>query len=148
MYTISSSYSDQRLWVVKPSQLINFFWILLGIFLIQTGVFPLLAIVKVLDVYFWRYEFGERTLIERRGILSVTRTEFHYYRIKSIKVEEPLWMRVFDLANVRVMTSDPYQKEVLLYAVPKGVALREALRKLTHNRRKEEGIREFDLYEL
>ena len=45
---------------------------------------------------------------------------YYYYRIKSIKVEEPIWMRIFDLANVRVLTSDPYQKEILLHAVPKG----------------------------
>ena len=148
MYSVSSSYSDRRLWVLKPSQLLNLFWISLGIVLFQTVLFPLLAIVKVLEIYFWRYEFGERTLVERKGILSVTRTEIHYFRIKSIKVEEPFWMRIFDLANVRVLTSDHYQKEILLYAVPKGVPLRDALRKLTYNRRKEEGVREFDMFSL
>lgn len=140
------SYSDRHLQTISPSQWTNLLWIIIGIALIQFYLFPFLAIIKILEVYFWRYEFYERTLVERKGILSVTRREVHYYRIKSIKVDEPFWMRIFGLANVSVITSDPYHPELVLYAVPKGLELRQTLRAYTHQRRNEEGVREFDAY--
>lgn len=141
-------YSDNLIKTLSPSQLVNFFWVVLGISLLPTVIVPLVAIVKILDVYFWRYEFRERTIIERRGILSVTRKEVHFYRIKSIRIDEPLWMRIFGLANVSIITSDPYHPELVLYAVPNGINLREYIRVTTDQWRKIEGVKEFDLYNL
>ncbi len=141
-------YSDNLIKTLSPSQLVNFFWVVLGISLLPTVIVPLVAIVKILDVYFWRYEFRERTIIERKGILSVTRKEVHFYRIKSIRIDEPLWMRIFGLANVSIITSDPYHPELVLYAVPNGINLREYIRVTTDQWRKIEGVKEFDLYNL
>lgn len=142
------SYSDNLVRTVSPSQWINLIYIILGIILIKTIAVPFLAIVKILDVYYWRYEFRERTIIERRGILSVTRREVHYYRIKSIKVDEPLWMRIFGLSKVSIITSDQYHPELVLYAVSDGHYLRDLIRSNTHEWRKNEGVKEFDLYNL
>jgi len=142
------NYSDNKTQTLSPSQWTNLLWIIAGILLFQFGIFPILAFIKVLEVYCWRYEFYERTIIERKGILSVTRREIHYYRIKSIKIDEPFWMRIFGLANVSIMTSDPYHPEMVLYAVPKGVELRQLIRKNTDFWRKSEGIREWDTYHL
>jgi len=142
------TYSDKLIKTISPSQIINVGWIVLGILLMKTIIGPVVALIKILDVYFWRYEFRERTIIERRGILSVTRREVHYYRIKSIKIDEPLWMRIFDLAKVSIITSDPYKPEIVLYAVPDGIDLREELRTTTDQWRKIEGVKEFDLHNL
>jgi len=141
-------YSDNLIRTISPSQWINLIYIILGIALIQTIFVPLLAVIKILDVYFWRYEFRERTIIERRGILSVTRKEVHFYRIKSIKVDEPLWMRIFGLSKVSIITSDQYHPELVLYAVSDGHYLREYIRSNTDQWRKLEGVKEFDLYNL
>ena len=141
-------YSDKLIRIIRPSQWINLIYIVLGIALIQTIIVPLLAIVKILDVYFWRYEFRERTIIERRGILSVTRKEVHFYRIKSIRIDEPLWMRIFGLSKVSIITSDQYHPELVLYAVSDGHYLRDYIRSNTHEWRKTEGVKEFDLYNL
>jgi membrane protein YdbS with pleckstrin-like domain len=141
-------YSDNLIKTLSPSQWINLIYIVLGVVLIQTIFVPLLAVIKILDVYFWRYEFRERTIIERRGILSVTRKEVHFYRIKSIKIDEPLWMRIFGLSNVSIITSDQYHPELVLYAVPNGINLREYIRVNTDQWRKIEGVKEFDLYNL
>jgi uncharacterized membrane protein YdbT with pleckstrin-like domain len=142
------TYSDNLVKTLSPSQWVNLGWILLGIVLIKTIAVPFFVIVKILDVYYLRFEFRERTIIERRGILSVTRQEVHYYRIKSIKVDEPLWMRIFGLANVSIITSDPYKPEIVLYAIPNGISLREYIRLNTDQWRKIEGVREFDMYNL
>ncbi len=142
------TYSDKLIRTISPSQWTNILFIIGGIVLIQTIIVPFLAIVKMLDVYFWRYEFRERTIIERRGILSVTRKEVHFYRIKSIRIDEPLWMRIFGLANVSIITSDPYHPELVLYAVPNGINLREYIRVSTDQWRRIENVREFDMYNL
>ena len=142
------TYSDNLRRTLSPSQWTNILFIIAGIVLIQTIIIPLLAIVKIIEVYFWRYEFRERTIIERKGILSVTRREVHFYRIKSIKVDEPLWMRFFGLANVSIITSDPYKPELILYAIHNGTSLREYIRLNTDQWRKIEGVKEFDLYDL
>jgi uncharacterized membrane protein YdbT with pleckstrin-like domain len=144
-------YSDKNLKVVSPSQWTNFIWFILGVMdvlFIHMWLLVALAVVKFLYVYYWRYEINERTIVERKGILDVTRNEIHYYRIKSIRVEEPLWMRLFNLSNVFVKTSDPYLPELKLYAVPSGTLVREELRSMTSKRRKEENVREFDMYNL
>jgi membrane protein YdbS with pleckstrin-like domain len=113
--------------------------------------FPLiliLALIKYLEFQMWSYDFNERTIVETKGILNVTRTEIHYYRVKSIRIEEPLVMRILGLSNVYIKTSDPYQPELKLYAVPNGTQLRNQLRVDTDMRRKEEGVREYDLYNM
>lgn len=142
------TYSDKLVKTLSPSQWVNLGWILLGVVLIQTIAVPFFVLIKILDVYFWRYEFRERTIIERRGILNVTRKEVHFYRIKSVRIDEPLWMRIFGLANVSIITSDPYHPELVLYAVPNGINLREYIRVTTDQWRKIEGVKEFDLYNL
>lgn len=143
-------YSDNLIKVISPSQWTNAAWIIIGVgsVVIKFPLLMLLTLIKILDVYYWRYEFHERTLMERRGILKVTRRELHYYRIKSIKVEEPFWMRLFGLANVTVLTSDPYLPELVFYAVRNGNGIRNELRGLVYQQRKDEGVREFDMFQL
>ena len=141
-------YSDQCQMTVRPSQWVNIPFFVLGIVFIQTGLFPLLAIVKWLEVYCWQYQFGEQTIQLRKGILSVTRTEVHYRRVKSIRVEEPLWMRLFGLANIYVLSSDPYQRELKLYAVPRNLDLRNYIRGNAYSNGRYTGAREYDVYRL
>jgi uncharacterized membrane protein YdbT with pleckstrin-like domain len=144
-------YTDNHIKTLSPSQLINLGFFAVGIIdLLFLHIFigVLLAIFKYIEVSCWKYEFNERTVIERKGIFNVERREIHYYRIKSIMVDEPLWMRFFGLANVTVKTSDPYHPEFVLHGVPNGVVLRNELRVTTDKRRKEENVREFDLYNL
>jgi uncharacterized membrane protein YdbT with pleckstrin-like domain len=141
-------YTDNKMETISPSQWLNLPFFILGIALIQTGLFPILALIKYIEILCWKYEFNERTIVERKGILSVTRREIHYYRIKSIKIDEPFWMRLVGISNVSITTSDPYHPELVLKAVPNGQLYRSKLRGLTDLRRKEEGVKEFDMYNL
>lgn len=141
-------YSDELEMKTNPSQWINFLWFVFGIGLITLIVPALLAIYKFFDVYLWTYQFRERTIIEQRGVFSVSRTEVHYYRIKSIKIDEPFLMRLFSLGNITIVSSDPLQRELRLIAVHKPVVLKEAIRERVHYMRKKENVREFDKYDL
>jgi len=142
------NYSDKTIRVLSPSQWVNLPFFILGGFFFYTWLLPLLALVKYLEIACWKYEFGERTIVQKKGILSVTTTEINFYRIKSIKIDEPFWMRLLGLSNVTILTSDPYQRELLLYAVPNGKEIRSLLRSTTHKTRREEGVKEFDMYSL
>ncbi len=143
-----SHYSDHLEVEITPSQWTNFAWFLAGAGLIMLVVPPIIAIGKYLEVFFWKYQFRERTIIERKGIFSVTRTEVHYYRVKSIVIEEPFWMRFFNLGNITIISSDPYQSVLRLWAVPQPLELKEAIRERVHHMRKIENLREFDNFHL
>lgn len=143
-----SHYSDHLEVEITPSQWTNFIWFLLGLSLIMFVVPPIIAIGKYLEVFFWKYQFRERTIIERKGIFSVTRTEVHYYRVKSIVIEEPFWMRFFNLGNITIISSDSYQSVIRLWAVPQPLELKEAIRERVHHMRIKENVREFDNFHL
>ena len=142
-------YTDNKLTRLQPSQWMNFpIYALCAVVMFSFPLILILAVVKYLEFQMWSYDFNERTIVETKGILNVTRTEIHYYRVKSIRIEEPLVMRILGLSNVYIKTSDPYQPELKLYAVPNGTQLRNQLRVDTDMRRKEEGVREYDLYNM
>lgn len=142
------NYSDNIEVEIQPSQWTNCAWFIAGAGLCVFVIPTLIAIGKFLEVCFWSYQFRERTIIERKGIFSVTRTEVHYYRIKSIVIEEPFWMRLFNLGNITIISSDPYQNILRLWAVPQPVELKEAIRERVHYMRKKENVREFDNFHL
>ena len=143
-----SQYSDHLEVEITPSQWTNFGWFIVGAGLFMFVIPPIVAIGKYLEVLFWKYQFRERTIIERKGIFSVTRTELHYYRVKSIVIEEPFWMRFFNLGNITIISSDPYQSVLRLWAVPQPLELKEAIRERVHFMRKKENVREFDTFKL
>ena len=142
-------YTDNKLTRLHPSQWMNFpIYLICAVVMFSFPPILILALVKYIEFKMWYYDLNERTIVETKGILNITHTEIHYYRVKSIIIEEPLVMRILGLSNVYIKTSDPYQPELKLYAVPNGTQLRNQLRVDTDMRRKEEGVREFDLYNL
>lgn len=142
------TYSNKTHVTLSPSQVLNLPIIILGIATIPIGIFTLIALYKILEYYYWRYEFNEHTLVERKGVFDVTRKELHYYRIKSVYMEEPFLFRIFGLSNLYIKTSDPYLPELKLYGVRFGKAIKNELESITYSKRKEENVREFDLFKL
>ena len=121
---------------------------MLGILTAPFVILTLFAVFKLLEFFYWRYEFNEKTLVERKGVFNVLRKELHYYRIKSVYIEEPFLFRIFNLANVHIKTSDPYLPELKLYGVEKGKELKELFEEFTYTERKENNVREFDMYHM
>lgn len=144
-------YSDKKMAYTSPSQITTIpMWIvcIVGAYMAEMWFVALVPILKMIEIYYWRYEFNERSLIERKGVFDVTRKEMLYHRIKSLSVYEPLWMRIFGLGNVTIVSSDPLMPNLELYAIPKPTRIREILRELTDKYRKEQGSKEFDVYNL
>jgi uncharacterized membrane protein YdbT with pleckstrin-like domain len=134
--------------VLKPSQWINAGYIIFGV-LGAPLIFPtLLMAYRMAEVYFWRYEFHEHYLIERKGVFGITRRELHYHRIKGIREETPFLYRLVGITTIQVVSSDPFTAYFQLIAVPGDRQLPQALREVAATGRRTQKVRELDVYSL
>lgn len=140
--------TDNLLFTLRPSQWTNFGWFLAAI----AGfwlVIPLIMLAwQLAVVFFWRFEFRERTIAWKKGVFSVTTVEVHYFRIKSIKVEEPFLMRLVGLSNIYLLTSDPYVPVLKLWAIRNSDEIRGMVMDYTFHWRQKQNTKELDLYDL
>jgi membrane protein YdbS with pleckstrin-like domain len=144
------SYRDGHVTTITPSHWTNMVWYAIGLFGLLFGVYWL-VLLPIGTAYYtskWMFQFSETSIIESKGILSITHRELLYYRIKSIKLDEPLWMRFFGLSVVTIMSSDPYLPELKLYGIKHGKQISKELRQLTNTNRKENGVKEMDIFNL
>jgi uncharacterized membrane protein YdbT with pleckstrin-like domain len=133
---------------LRPSQWLNTGWIMFGLVGIPFILPPIIALYKMIETYCHRYDFYETHILESKGVFNVLRNEVHYYRVKSIQVEEPLLYRLVGLTTVHIKTSDQFNKEFILKAIPVGKSLVQDLRNVVKAERKMHNVREFDMYEL
>ncbi len=147
--------SDNIEYVMKPSQWMNlpYYIILIPLMYIfweypwVWGLWLFIAFYRFLDVYFWRFEFREMTITERRGVLSVTKDTIQYYRIKSVRLDQPIWLRIFGLSNVQVITSEQFKPALMLHAVYDGDAIRSLLNAKMYSWRKSMGTKDVDFFD-
>lgn len=136
--------------IIKPSQWLNLGWYALtvgGVYVHEyLGVSLLIILIyKVLDIYCWSYRFYDDILVEKRGILNVTREEVHYFRIKSMMVEEPFFQRILDLSTINMSTSEALKQNFVLHGITNAEETKEYLAKMTKTKRRSNGIREMDI---
>ena len=136
----------------KPSQWVNIGWIIIPVIpaylnfnMYFTICLCILCYWKMIVIYCWKYEFGERTITEKKGVFNVTINEIHYFRIKSVQVEKPFFMRIFGLSNIILTTSDPSNPVMRLYAMPKGDEIHGAIKRMIFEWRNTYGIKEIDV---
>jgi uncharacterized membrane protein YdbT with pleckstrin-like domain len=137
--------------VTSPSQVENFVWFIISIggFFIHPmigGVFLLMLIYSVINIMCWEYQFHDDYIVEKKGVFNVTEETVNYFRIKSIKVEQPLWMRFFGLSIIHVTTSEQFKPMIIFYAVEHAHVYVNMLQQLTKISRKEHGIRDMDIF--
>jgi uncharacterized membrane protein YdbT with pleckstrin-like domain len=137
--------------VTSPSQVENFVWLIISIggFFIHPmigGVFLLMLLYSVINIMCWEYQFHDDYIVEKKGVFNVTEETVNYFRIKSIKVEQPLWMRFFGLSIIHVTTSEQFKPMIRFYAVEHAQVYVDMLQHLTKISRKEHGIRDMDIF--
>lgn len=144
--------NNKHIKTIKPSHFMNIVWYLSPTltFLFPPLVFPtlIMAWYKYFEIETWKYNFLERTIEERRGVFSVTQEEVQYYRIKSIMIEEPLWMRFFGLCVINIITSEQFKPRLTLYAVNDGEQLKDLISDMTYQWRLKMNIRDHDIYNI
>ena len=135
---------------LKPSHWTNIVWYGVGLLGLLLGVYWLVLLPIAMTYYTsrWFYRFDEESIIESKGIFSVSHRELQYYRIKSIKHDEPLWMRLFGISVVTIMSSDPYLPELKLYGVGQGGQVSKELRYMADRHRKNKDVKELDVFTL
>jgi len=137
--------SEERdVWVGTPSQVINLgSFILLGLFFWL--IFPLFMILwKWLTVKNTKYELTTQRLRTRHGILNKKIDELELYRVRDYKLDQPLFLRLFSLGNIILITSDKSHPQVILTALPNGEELKEQLRTFIEECRSKKRVMEVD----
>ena len=144
--------NNKHIKTIKPSHFMNIAWYLSPAltFLFPPLVFPtlIMAWYKYFEIETWKYNFLERTIEERKGVFSVTQEEVQYYRIKSIMIEEPLWMRFFGLCVINIITSEQFKPRLTLYAVNDGEQLKDLISDMTYQWRLKMNVRDHDIYNI
>src|SRR5680860_1073919 len=119
---------EQTIWSGTPSQVINlgtyilcvlFFWLIIPVFIL---------LWKWLVVRNTQYELTTQRLRLRSGVLNKESSTLELYRVKDFTVEQPLFLRLFSVANIILETSDKSHPTVVLRAVPDAEALASTIR--------------------
>ena len=136
---------ERTLWTGSPSQVVN-----LGPFigwgLLFWLVIPLFIIVwRWLEVRNLRYELSTERLKIRHGVLNKKMDELELYRVRDYKLEQPLFLRIFGLGNIRLQTADRTNPHVTLRAIRDGEGLREQIRNAVEACRVAKRVRDLDI---
>jgi uncharacterized membrane protein YdbT with pleckstrin-like domain len=155
--------------LLKPSQWVNFPWFIIaagsgylffstsideyGLFDVTQAhwifVVPIIWwLWKYLVINCWNFYMDERseTIIEKKGIFSVTTIKIQYFRIKSIQVWQPFFLRIFGLSTVQIITSEPFKPLLLLYAIRDGESWSQYCLDMAKYWRTQKGVKETDFH--
>ena len=129
---------EERIWIGRPSQLVNFYTYFLFFW---TIIFPLIAYLKT---RFTIYELTKTRLRLKTGIFSQQIEDTELYRVRDYSIDKPFWFRIFRLGHIKILTSDKSNPEIKLYAISKVENTAELIRYNVEVARKKSGTREID----
>ena len=136
---------------VSPNQLLNIGYLIILLTLLYLDIRPLaivaliILIIKALNLYCTTWTIQQDNLIEKTGILNVNTEEVLLYRVKDIRLYEPLLYRLVGLSQLTIITSDYTNPSITLYGIKNGEKLMKIIRQLVANSRKVEGVKEIDI---
>jgi len=153
--------TDDYIFTIKPSQWANYPWgIVTGIIVYLCSVLNFPYYLIVIPVFFWlcnwlilkcwSFDFHDRTISERKGVFSVLTREIHYFRIKSVRVEEPFYLRIFGLKTVVLITSDPLIPILRIFAIGggNGTDVKDYCKEQAAKWRDDKSVKEQDIHPL
>lgn len=137
--------TEVHIWTGRPSQITN-----LGTYVV-CGLVTLTVVGAVVAVPYalWQflvvkyqvYELTSQRLKMHRGVLNKKTDELELYRVKDTRFDQPLFLRLFGLGNVVIVSSDATTPASMIPAIANGSELREQLRTLVEKRRDEKRVR-------
>ena len=133
---------------LKPSQWVNFGWLLFAIAGCILVIPVIIWICRVFIISCWSYRFDEDTdtIVERKGVFSVETVEIHYFRIKSIRLQQPFFQRLVGLSTIEVITSEPYKPYLEIYGIRDGAKYVKYLKETATYWRNVKGVKETDFH--
>jgi uncharacterized membrane protein YdbT with pleckstrin-like domain len=152
--------AEETIWTGHPSQIVN-----LGVFaacaalilfccvlsVILNKVFLIVALFPLaLAVWRWvltkcqLYELSTERLRTTVGVFSKRQEVLELYRIKDMTMVQPLFLRLFGLGNLILVTSDRSDPDFVIPAVRDPNGLLDQVRKHVEIRRDQKRVREVD----
>lgn len=138
--------NDTALWRASPSQWSNFGVYFLSVLLCWLIVPVFYAIWVWIVTKNEAYELNEQSLTLYSGVLNQRVDDVQLYRVKDIRLDRPLGLRLFGLGNISLITSDQNNPYIILRAVKDSEALRKQIRSLVEQSRNRRGVREVDAF--
>ncbi len=130
---------EEFLWSGSPSQMTNILTnILFGLIAFTVVAAPISAVVilwRYLVTKCQRYELTSQRLKCHSGVLSKRTDEVELYRVKDTRYDQPFFLRLVNLGNVVLITSDATTPTITIHAVKNASELREKIRNLVEKRR-------------
>ena len=142
--------SNSQLIVDRPSQWLNIGYFLLTICLtfvsMELAFISLIILIwKSLVLYFTKWSYTTDTILERVGVFNVTTDEIQFFRIKDLRLYQPLLYRIVGLSRLILITSDKFKPVLVLNGIRNGKRKRDMLKALAISSRREMGVKEFDV---
>jgi len=133
----------------RPSQWLNFghisVTILLFLIIPPLGVLAFFALAwKIAILHFWTWDYTPDSIIERKGVFSVTTEEIQYFRIKDVELYEPFLYRLVGLSKLTLITSDKSRPRIIIDGIKGGAVKRAMFKNMSLSHRRKEGVREID----
>lgn len=138
--------TEKAVWTGTPSQLLNapryalcvlFSWLVVPLFLMAWWW---------LELRCTRYELSTQRLRLRSGVLNKRTDDLELYRVKDLRLDEPLVLRPFGLANLVLETSDRSNPLVVIRGIADAESLMDEVRTHVEALRIARGIRELDVH--
>jgi len=154
---------EETIWSGSPSQVKNawqfFFATLAGLAILFAsfiywlwppgvgflGVPVIYALCRWLAVGAQHFELTSERLLTSEGFLSRTTDSLELYRVKDMRIIQPLRLRLFGLENIELMTSDETSPVVVIDHVPSRLRLGDKIRAQVEACRVAKGTREVEM---
>lgn len=136
--------SDQEVWVGQPSHIIHFNLYALCLFFCWLIVPVGIAVWRYWETINTVYVVTSERLFVRQGIFTKHEEEVELYRVKDYSVQQPFFLRLFDLYNLKLNTSDSRLAIVNFAGIPEAYKVRDIIRMRVESLRTEKNIREVD----
>lgn len=137
--------AEETIWTGHSSQ-----WKNLGTFVICGILSPLIvpifiALWKWLEVKTREYKVTSERLLTKSGVFSKTTDTLELYRVRDLRVTQPFWLRLFNLENIELTTTDESTPLLVIDYMPASVGLADKLRSAVEVCRVAKRVREIDV---
>lgn len=133
--------TENTVWTGTSSQFKN-----LGVFILSILIIPIpYAFWQWLVVKYRQYQLTTERLLITEGVLSKSTESLELYRVKDIKITQPLLLRIFGLENIELTTTEQASPYLLIDYIPKEIHLGDKLREHVEASRVQKRVREVDL---
>jgi len=140
----SSLGPEEKVWEGHPSH-----WTNLGVYIL-CGLFSWLVVPLFIGIYKWvalrnqRYVLTTQRLNVEEGVFNLKQDVMELYRVKDISIVQPVMLRMFNLGNVVLETSDKTTPRLELKAI-RAREVADLIRNQVEYMRATRNVREVDV---